>query len=60
MKGVRWAVLGVIIVASFFMYVLRTNINIVGEAMIRDLGRPWSFGLPQRFHAAVPDDCTRW
>jgi ACS family glucarate transporter-like MFS transporter len=38
MKGMRWAVLGVIIVASFFMYVLRTNINIVGEAMIRDLG----------------------
>jgi ACS family glucarate transporter-like MFS transporter len=37
-KGLRWAVLAVIILASFVAYVLRTNVNIVGEAMIRDLG----------------------
>jgi ACS family glucarate transporter-like MFS transporter len=38
MKGYRWVVLGVIILASFIAYVLRTNINIVGNTMIGDLG----------------------
>ena len=38
MKGYRWVVLGVIILASFVAYVLRTNVSIVGEAMMLDLG----------------------
>lgn len=38
MKGYRWVVLAVIILASFVAYTLRTNVNIVGEAMMRDLG----------------------
>jgi len=38
MKGLRWYVLAVIILASFAAYVLRSNVNIVGETMIRDLG----------------------
>ncbi len=38
MKGVRWIILAVIILTSFVAYVLRTNFNIVGEAMVQDLG----------------------
>ena len=38
MKGYRWVVLGAIILASFIAYMLRTNINIVGNTMIGDLG----------------------
>jgi ACS family glucarate transporter-like MFS transporter len=38
MKGYRWVVLAVIILASFIAYTLRTNVNIVGESMMRDLG----------------------
>ena len=38
MKGYRWVVLGVIIVASFVAYILRTNISIVSESMMSDLG----------------------
>jgi ACS family glucarate transporter-like MFS transporter len=38
MKGYRWVVLGVIILASFVAYILRTNVSIVGEAMMLDLG----------------------
>ncbi len=38
MRGYRWVVLGVIIVASFVAYILRTNVSIVGEAMMLDLG----------------------
>ena len=38
MKGYRWVVLAVIILASFIAYTLRTNVNIVGETMMRDLG----------------------
>ena len=38
MKGYRWIVLGVIILASFVAYILRTNVSIVGEAMMLDLG----------------------
>lgn len=38
MKGYRWVVLGVIILASFVAYILRTNVSIVGEAMMTDLG----------------------
>ena len=38
MKGYRWVVLGAIILASFIAYVLRTNVNIVGESMMHDLG----------------------
>lgn len=38
MRGIRWIVLAIIILASFVAYVLRTNLNIVGETMIHDLG----------------------
>ena len=38
MKGYRWVVLAVIILASFVAYTLRINVNIVGESMMRDLG----------------------
>ncbi len=38
MRGYRWVVLAVIILASFVAYTLRTNVNIVGESMMRDLG----------------------
>ena len=37
-RGYRWVVLGVIILASFISYTLRTNVNIVGESMMTDLG----------------------
>ena len=38
MKGFRWVVLGAIVLASFVAYVLRSNVNIVGESMMHDLG----------------------
>ena len=38
MKGYRWVILAVIILASFVAYTLRTNVNIVGETMMHDLG----------------------
>ena len=38
MKGYRWIVLGAIVLASFVAYVLRSNVNIVGESMMQDLG----------------------
>ncbi|MEJ2128899.1 MAG: MFS transporter [Woeseiaceae bacterium] len=38
MKGYRWVVLAVIILASFVAYILRTNVSIVSEAMRQDLG----------------------
>ena len=38
MKGMRWIVLTIIIFASFVAYVLRTNLSIVGESMMHDLG----------------------
>jgi len=38
MKGVRWVVLAIIVFASFVAYVLRTNISIVSETMMHDLG----------------------
>jgi ACS family glucarate transporter-like MFS transporter len=38
MKGYRWVVLAVIILASFVAYVLRSNVSIVGETMMHDLG----------------------
>jgi ACS family glucarate transporter-like MFS transporter len=38
MKGYRWIVLAVIILASFVAYVLRSNVSIVGETMMQDLG----------------------
>jgi ACS family glucarate transporter-like MFS transporter len=34
----RWLILGLIIVASGVSYVLRTNISVVGESMMADLG----------------------
>jgi ACS family glucarate transporter-like MFS transporter len=38
MKGVRWIVLAIIVLASFILYVLRTNFSVVGESMMHDLG----------------------
>ncbi len=38
MRGYRWVVLGVIILASFVAYILRTNVSIVSESMMVDLG----------------------
>lgn len=38
MKGIRWIVLTVIILASFIAYILRTNFNIVSTTMMHDLG----------------------
>ena len=38
MKGTRWIVLAIILFASFIAYVLRTNVSIVGEMMMHDLG----------------------
>ena len=36
--GTRWIVLAIIIFASFIAYVLRTNMSIVSEMMMHDLG----------------------
>ena len=38
MTGTRWIVLAIIIVASSVSYMLRINVSILGDAMIRDLG----------------------
>ena len=38
MKGIRWMVLAILVSASFIAYVLRTNVSIVGEMMMHDLG----------------------
>lgn len=38
MKGVRWVVLAIIVLASFVAYVLRTNLSIISETMMHDLG----------------------
>ena len=37
-QGFRWVVLGVILLASFVAYILRTNVSIVSETMMTDLG----------------------
>jgi len=38
MKGIRWIVLSIIVLATFVLYVLRTNFSIVSESMMHDLG----------------------
>ncbi len=38
MTGTRWVVLAILILASFVAYVLRTNLSIVSETMMHDLG----------------------
>ncbi len=38
MRGNRWVVLAIITFASFIAYVLRTNLSIVSETMMHDLG----------------------
>lgn len=38
MKNVRWVVLAIIVLASFVLYVLRTNFSVVSESMMHDLG----------------------
>lgn len=37
-SGIRWRVLGLLVVASFISYLLRSNISIAGPAMTADLG----------------------
>lgn len=37
-SGIRWRVLALVIVASFVAYVLRVNMSIAGEGMVKDLG----------------------
>jgi len=37
-SGVRWRILALIIAAAFISYLLRTNVSVLGEAMIGDLG----------------------
>jgi len=37
-KGIRWIVLAILVLASFVAYILRTNFNIVSEMMMHDLG----------------------
>lgn len=36
--GIRWRILALIIVAAFVSYLLRTNLSVVGDSMIADLG----------------------
>ena len=38
MKGIRWIVLSIIVLATFVAYVLRSNLSIVSESMMHDLG----------------------
>jgi len=38
MKGIRWIVLAIILLATFVLYVLRTNFSVVSESMMHDLG----------------------
>jgi len=38
MKRIRWIVLAIIVLASFVLYVLRTNFSVVSESMMHDLG----------------------
>ncbi len=38
LKNTRWFVLSIIVFASFIAYVLRTNVSIVSETMMHDLG----------------------
>lgn len=37
-SGIRWRILLLIVAASFISYLLRTNVSVVGESMIADLG----------------------
>jgi ACS family glucarate transporter-like MFS transporter len=37
-SSVRWVILGLLFLASFVAYVLRTNMSVAGETMMRDLG----------------------
>src|SRR5258706_15058513 len=37
-SGVRWLVLALLCLVSFVAYILRTNMSIAGEAMMKDLG----------------------
>lgn len=37
-SGIRWRILALIVLASFIAYLLRTNLSVVGERMIADLG----------------------
>ncbi|MDX1642999.1 MAG: MFS transporter [Thermoanaerobaculia bacterium] len=44
--GVRWRVLAVLVTLSFVAYVLRTNMSVAGEGMMRDLGlSPLELGM---------------
>jgi len=37
-SSIRWRILGLLFAASFVAYILRTNMSIAGERMMRDLG----------------------
>ena len=37
-SSVRWVILGLLFLASFVAYVLRTNMSVAGETMMKDLG----------------------
>jgi ACS family glucarate transporter-like MFS transporter len=36
--GIRWRVLGLLVLLSFVAYVLRTNMSVAGDSMMRELG----------------------
>jgi ACS family glucarate transporter-like MFS transporter len=38
MKGIRWIVLSIIVIATFIAYLLRSSLSIVSESMMHDLG----------------------
>jgi MFS transporter, ACS family, glucarate transporter len=37
-SSIRWVILGLLFLASFVAYVLRTNMSVAGETMMKDLG----------------------
>ena len=37
-SSVRWVILALLFLASFVAYVLRTNMSVAGETMMKDLG----------------------
>ncbi len=37
-SGIRWRILALIVVASFTAYLLRTNLSVVGDRLVSDLG----------------------
>lgn len=52
--NIRWLVLALIILASGVSYVLRTNVSVIGESMMTDLGLT-EFQLGMIFSAFAAD-----